>query len=81
MDTFVNTVWSWILMTYRSSNVTGIFLKTGNLYEHNQLNYVHMSVPKHSYQNDNAFMSLVVLYKWLTCIVIQSAVSKGVNKY
>ena len=44
--------------------------------------------PEHSYQHDNAFMSSVVSYKWLTCIVIQSAVyishlkvSININRY
>ena len=36
---------------------------------------MHMSVSEHSYQDDIAFMSSVITYKPITCIVIQSAVS------
>ena len=90
IDMFINTVqflWLWVLMTYRSSsNATRIFTNFGTSISVKHyvnltllwtwaLNNMHRSVPEHSYQDDNAFMCPVVLYEWLTCIVIQSAAS------
>ena len=60
---------------YKQQFYQNILKKPGTFYEHEQLNCRHMSVPKHSYQDDNAYMSSVVLYKWLTCIIIQCAIS------
>ena len=50
---------------------------TWECYEHEQLNYMHMSVPEDSYQYYNALMSSVVSYEWLTYIAIQSAICRS----
>ena len=44
-------------------------------YEHEQLDNMHISVPEHRYQYDDTFMSSVLSYEQLSCIVIKSAVS------
>ena len=70
-------------MMHRNSMATRISMKFGNVYE--QLDNMHTSVPEHSYLYDKAFMSFIVTYKQLSCIIIKSAVSishlKDVSKY
>ena len=70
-------------MMHSNNSATRIFTKFENVHE--QLDNMHTSVPEHSYLYDKAFMSFVVTYKQLSCIVIKSAVSishlKCVNKY
>ena len=72
-----------IRMMHRNNNATGILMNFGNIYE--QLDNMHMNVPKHSYQYDKssyAFQCIIqmfIMYSYQICSIYKS--SKSVNKY
>ena len=54
MDMFINTM-QFLVVDTHDSNATRIFTKFGNVY--GQLDNMHISVPEHSYQNDNTLIN------------------------
>ena len=69
-------LWLWILTTHRSSKDTRISPEFGNIYGQYAYKYTWAQLSKMTYT-----LSSLVSYKWLSCRIIKSTVSKGVNKY